>query len=62
MKPLREVHVTLTFALDVEGDVEPGVVGQSLCQHIQTPGHIGNPDWIATPTSVAFIGAEEVAP
>ena len=59
MRDLREIHVTLTFALKVEGEVEPATVGQSLCQHIQTPGQIGNPDWLATPTAVGFISAQE---
>lgn len=55
----HKVNVVLGFELEVEGDVEPGIVGQNLCRLIQTPGQIGNPDWLATPRAVVFIRAEE---
>jgi len=61
---MRTVHVTLTFECEVEDTgkdkVDPKLVGQNLCRLIQTPGQIGNPNWIATPRAVRFITATEI--
>lgn len=58
----RLIDVTLGFTLRVEGDIDAERVGRQLCLLIETPGHIGNPDWIATPIQVIFLKAEERDP
>lgn len=58
MSDTREIHVTLTFACQVEGDATPTEVGQALCRRVELP-QIGCPRWIATPTTVGFISAQE---
>ena len=55
----RKVNVMLGFECEVEGDVDAQTVGANLCQLIEAPGQIGNPDWLATPRAVLFIRAEE---
>lgn len=52
--------MTLGFSMRVEGSVEASVVGREFCRLISDLPQIGNPDWIATPTDIAFISATDV--